>query len=68
MDGTLVDNSAVHVRAFEIFCERYGVSDWQEKLAQAFGMGNDDIMRAIMPAEIIRTQGMEALADEQDAL
>ena len=29
MDGTLVDNSAVHVRAFEIFCERYGVHDWQ---------------------------------------
>ena len=27
MDGTLVDNSPVHVRAFEIFCARYGVTD-----------------------------------------
>ena len=48
MDGTLVDNSPVHVRAFEIFCARYGVTDWKEKLADSFGMGNDDIMRAVM--------------------
>ncbi len=49
MDGTLVDNSAVHIQAFEIFCARYGVRDWREKLSQAFGMGNDDIMRRIKP-------------------
>ena len=68
MDGTLVDNSAVHVRAFEIFCERYGVSDWREKLSQAFGMGNDDILRRIMPAEIIQDKGLAALADEKEAI
>ncbi|MDE6046498.1 MAG: HAD hydrolase-like protein, partial [Alistipes sp.] len=68
MDGTLVDNSAVHVRAFEIFCERYGVRDWREKLAQAFGMGNDDILRRIMPAEIIQDKGLAALADEKEAI
>lgn len=68
MDGTLVDNSAVHVRAFEIFCERYGVGGWREKLAQAFGMGNDDIMRRIMPAEIIQENGLAALADEKEAI
>ncbi|MCM1151849.1 MAG: HAD family phosphatase [Alistipes sp.] len=68
MDGTLVDNSAVHVRAFEIFCARYGVDDWQEKLAQAFGMGNDDIMRAIMPAAVIQEKGLAALADEKEAI
>ena len=27
MDGTLVANSPVHIRAFEIFCARYGVTD-----------------------------------------
>lgn len=48
MDGTLVDNTPVHIRAFEIFCERYGIRDWKEKLGQAYGMGNDDIMRLIM--------------------
>ena len=68
MDGTLVDNSAVHIQAFEIFCARYGVHDWREKLAQAFGMGNDDIMRSIMPEEVIRTRGLAALADEKEAV
>ncbi|WP_304581584.1 HAD family phosphatase [uncultured Alistipes sp.] len=68
MDGTLVDNSAVHIQAFEIFCARYGVRDWREKLSQAFGMGNDDIMRRIMPEEVIREKGLAALADEKEAV
>ena len=54
MDGTLVANSPVHIRAFEIFCDRYGVRGWKEKLGGAFGRGNDDIMRLIMPEEVIR--------------
>ena len=29
MDGTLVANSPVHIRAFEIFCDRYGVRGWE---------------------------------------
>lgn len=68
MDGTLVDNSPVHVRAFEIFCARYGVTDWREKLDGAFGMGSDDIMRMLLPAEVIRTRGLKALADEKEAI
>lgn len=68
MDGTLVANSPVHVRAFEIFCDRYGVRDWKEKLGQAFGMGNDDIMRLIIPEELIREKGLAALADEKEAI
>lgn len=68
MDGTLVDNSPVHVRAFELFCNRYGVNDWQEKLEQAFGMGSDDIMRMILPEEVIRERGLQALADEKEAI
>lgn len=68
MDGTLVDNSAVHVKAFEIFCARYNVEGWQEKLTGVFGMGNDDIMRQIMPAEIIREKGLAALAEEKEAI
>ena len=62
MDGTLVDNTLAHMRAFEIFCARYGVTGWKEKLSQAFGMGNDDIMRLIMPAELIRERGLASLA------
>lgn len=68
MDGTLVANSPVHVRAFEIFCARYGVTDWKEKLANGFGMGNDDIMRLVMPGEVIREKGLAALADEKEAI
>lgn len=68
MDGTLVDNTPVHIRAFEIFCERYGIRDWKEKLGQAYGMGNDDIMRLIMPAEVIREKGLAALAEEKESI
>lgn len=68
MDGTLVDNTLAHIRAFEIFCARYGVTDWQERLSSAFGMGNDDIMRRIMPEEVIREKGLTALAHEKEAI
>ena len=68
MDGTLVDNTSAHIRAFEIFCARYGVHDWKQRLSQAYGMGNDDIMRLIMPEEVIRTKGIAALADEKEAI
>lgn len=68
MDGTLVANSPVHIRAFEIFCARYDVTDWREKLANGFGMGNDDIMRLVMPEEVIREKGLAALADEKEAI
>nr|WP_302986535.1 HAD family phosphatase [uncultured Alistipes sp.] len=68
MDGTLVDNTLAHMHAFEIFCARYGVTGWKEKLSQAFGMGNDDIMRLIMPAELIRERGLASLAEEKEAI
>lgn len=68
MDGTLVDNSAVHVRAFELFCNRYGVNDWRTKLEKAFGMGSDDIMRMLLPEEVIRERGLQALGDEKEEI
>ena len=68
MDGTLVDNTLVHIRAFEIFCNRYGVEGWQEKLSSVFGMGNDDIMNLILPKEVILEKGIPALAEEKEAI
>lgn len=68
MDGVLVNNTFAHIRAFEIFCARYGVTEWQERLSGAFGMGNDDIIGAIMPQEVIREKGVDALADEKEAI
>lgn len=68
MDGTLVDNTAAHMRSFELFCDRYGVRDWKEKLSHAFGMGNEDIMQLIMPEKVIRERGFQALAEEKEAI
>ncbi|MEG0498456.1 MAG: HAD family phosphatase [Alistipes sp.] len=68
MDGVLVDNTAAHTEAFAIFCERYGVSDWREKLAQSYGMGNDDILRRLLPAAVIRDHGVAALTNEKEAI
>ena len=68
MDGVLVDNTAVHVEAFGLFCRRYGVTDWEQKLASAYGMGNDDILRLLLPAGLIRSRGLRALAEEKEAL
>ncbi len=68
MDGTLVDNSAVHVEAFERFCARYGVTDCREKMQGVFGMGNYDILRRILPESLIREKGVQALADEKEAI
>ena len=68
MDGTLVDNTAAHIRAFEIFCGRYGVEGWKERPKQGIGMGNDDIIRLVMPEEGIRGRGVAALAGEEEAI
>ena len=68
MDGVLVDNTPVHVEAFARFCERYGVTDWRGKLAASYGMGNDDILRRLLPPELIRERGIESLAAEKERL
>ncbi len=68
MDGVLVDNTPVHVEAFARFCERYGVTDWRGKLAASYGMGNDDILRRLLPPELIRERGIESLAAEKERI
>lgn len=68
MDGVLVDNIPVHLEAFDEFCRRYGVNDYREKILATSGMGNDDIMRLILPPQIIERVGLDALAAEKEAL
>ncbi len=68
MDGTLVANTPFHQQAFSIFCDRYQVSDWEKKLEKVYGMGNDDILRHLFPEEILREKGLQALADEKEAI
>ncbi|MDE5707142.1 MAG: HAD family phosphatase [Alistipes sp.] len=68
MDGVLVDNTQAHIRAFELFCRRYGVTDWESKLQSAFGMGNDDIMRLILPETILQEKSIEELGKEKERI
>lgn len=68
MDGVLVDNMDIHTVAFDAFCVRYGAEEVGERLKNFAGMGNDDIMRQVLPQEVIEAQGLKALADEKEAL
>lgn len=68
MDGVLVDNAEMHLLAFERFCKRFGVAGWQERFSSAFGMGNDDIMRMLLPADVVEQYGTQALSDEKEAI
>ncbi len=68
MDGVLVDNGEVHFKAFKLFSERFGIKVSTEQLRGLFGMGNDDIFRAIFPAEIIEREGMDNLGRQKEIL
>lgn len=68
MDGVLVDNLEVHKQAFGIFFKRYGIDKSADELSRVFGMGNDDIMRAVMPYDIIESVGLRELGAEKEAI
>ncbi len=63
MDGVLVNNMPIHIEAFAIFCERFGGNDnWEEVINNSVGMGNDEILKMMMPAEVIEKYGTDELA------
>ncbi|MBQ2247994.1 MAG: HAD family phosphatase [Tidjanibacter sp.] len=69
MDGVLVNNMAVHFRAFAAMAERYNlVAEEGKDFTHLNGRGNDDIITALFPAHIIEKKGVAALADEKEAL
>lgn len=68
MDGVLVDNLDVHKRAFRLFFSRYGVDKSIEELSRMFGKGNDDIMRELMPADVVERVGLRELGYEKEAI
>ena len=68
MDGVLVDNLDVHKRAFRLFVSRYGVDKSIEELSRMFGKGNDDIMRELMPADVVGRVGLRELGYEKEAI
>ena len=69
MDGVLVDNMAIHFQAFAAMAERYNLSaDGNVDFTHLNGRGNDDIITALFPADIVAQKGVQALADEKEAL
>lgn len=68
MDGVLVDNLEIHKQAFGLFFERYGVRKSAEELSRVFGMGNDDIMRAVMPYDVVESVGLRELGEEKEVI
>lgn len=69
MDGVLVNNMAVHFRAFAAMAERYHLrAEEGVDFSHLNGRGNDDIITALFPAELVAQKGVQALADEKEAL
>ncbi len=69
MDGVLVDNMSIHIEAFDIFCKRFGGNDdWEEVINNSVGMGNDEILQRMMPADVIAKYGTAELARQKEAI
>ena len=68
MDGVLVDNTPIHIEAFDIFCRRYGIDDWRTKIDGFYGMGNDDIMSSLLPESIRSQKSLKEWGAEKEAV
>ncbi len=68
MDGVLVDNMAIHLEAFNIYCQQYNIPDVSQIIRRCTGMGNDEIMCEIFSDELIAQKGVKGLAEEKEAL
>jgi beta-phosphoglucomutase family hydrolase len=69
MDGVLVNNMAVHFKAFAAMAERYNLkAEEGADFSHLNGRGNDDIINALFPRHIVEAKGVEALAAEKEAL
>lgn len=69
MDGVLVDNMSIHFKAFAAMAERYNLTAEEGvDFSHLNGRGNDDIINALFPPHIVAAKGVEALAQEKEAL
>lgn len=65
MDGTMVDNSKLHIEAFRIFFERHGC---KEPFSEAwFARRNEDILKHYIPEECEK-YGWVSLSDEKEVI
>lgn len=69
MDGVLVDNMRAHFEAFAELAKRYHITESPCKdFSSLNGRGNEDVIRALVPAEIVEAHGVEALGREKEAI
>lgn len=66
MDGTLVDNSNYHRKAWEIFCKKYDLTKYTE-LDGLFGQTNDFLLPYFFEKKLTRAE-IEQYADEKEAI
>ncbi|MCQ2136402.1 MAG: HAD family phosphatase [Bacteroidales bacterium] len=65
MDGTMVDNSALHIEAFRLFFERHGCKEPFSE--EWFARRNEDILKHYIPRECEK-YGWVALSDEKEMI
>ncbi|MCS6824916.1 MAG: HAD family phosphatase [Cytophagaceae bacterium] len=68
MDGVLADNHLYHLKAFEIFCQKYGITlteDYYNK--HITGRTNEAIMRALFGNDITHER-INLYAEEKEAI
>jgi beta-phosphoglucomutase family hydrolase len=68
MDGVLVDNLKIHMKALGAIARRYGLELDEEYAMSLNGMGNADFFGAVFPREIIDRIGLDSLSGEKEAL
>ncbi len=65
MDGVLLDNAEFHIRAFELFQQRYGTG--KPFTPDLFGRTNKAILDQLMP-ETVAEKGWRTLSEEKEEL
>lgn len=66
-DGVIVDNLPYHYQAFKHFAAKYGVVVDDRQLSELNGMGNDEIIPQLLPAEVIERCGLEHLSNQKES-
>ena len=68
MDGVLVDNRDIHIKAFEMWCDEHHISLPKNFLVQYFGMGNEDIFRAVLNDPELELHTLERWGAQKEAI
>lgn len=66
MDGTLVNNSAYHVKAWELFLKRYALTG-AEKIWDFFGNTNEQLMKYFFQRDLTKEE-IETYAKEKEQI